>query len=106
MRRLGTAWSIVHGPTTALLATTQRIDWKFKFLNAVGCGSLTMRNVLTYAEEKTRKGATVTHVEVVDEMIRVTGEDPYLTDTYKDVPEMCPSSAGCTWNLPRGRYPV
>ena len=64
------------------------VDWKFKFLNAVGCGSLTMRNVLAYAEEKTRKGATVTHVEVVDEMIRVTGEDPYLTDTYKDVPEM------------------
>ena len=47
-----------------------------------------MRNVLTYAEERTRKGATVTHAEVVDEMIRVTGEDPYLTDTYKDVPEM------------------
>ena len=32
------------------------IDWKFRFLNAVGSGSLTMRKVMTFAEENTEKG--------------------------------------------------
>ena len=31
------------------------VDWKFRFLNAVGSGSLTMRKVTTFAEENTEK---------------------------------------------------
>ena len=32
------------------------VDWKFKLLNAVGSGSLTMRKVVAFAEESTEKG--------------------------------------------------
>ena len=36
------------------------VDWKFRFLNAVGSGSLTMRKVMTFAEENTEKGQGAT----------------------------------------------
>jgi hypothetical protein len=35
-------------------------DWKFKFLNAIGTGSRTMRKVLTWAEENTTKTEKMT----------------------------------------------
>ena len=41
------------------------IDWKFRFLNAVGSGSLTMRKVMTFAEQNTKKGQGATYDEVI-----------------------------------------
>ena len=41
------------------------IDWKFRFLNAVGSGSLTMRKVMTFAEQNTKKDQGATYDEVI-----------------------------------------
>ena len=64
------------------------VDWKFRFLNAVGSGSLTMRKVLMYAEEITEKGQRATHEAVVQKLEALPGTDDDLEDTYQGVKEM------------------
>ena len=51
------------------------VDWKFKFLNAVGTGSKAMRRVLTWVEENTTKGETLTAEKAVEEIQNVNHGD-------------------------------
>ena len=50
-------------------------DWKFRFLNAVGSGSLTMRKVMTFAEENTEKGQGATCDAVIQRLESVAGHE-------------------------------
>ena len=45
------------------------VDWKFKLLNAVGSGSLTMRKVMAFAEESTEKGQGATCEQVIQKLV-------------------------------------
>ena len=64
------------------------VDWKFRFLNAVGSGSLTMRKVLMYAEENTEKGQRATYEDVVQKLEALPDTDDDIEDTYRGVKEM------------------
>ena len=63
------------------------VDWKFRFLNAVGSGSVTMRKVLMYAEENTDKGQRATHEEVVRKLEALPGDDG-IEGTHQGVRDM------------------
>ena len=54
------------------------VDWKFKFLNAVGSGSLTMRKVMAFAEENTEKGHGVTCEQVIQKLESLPGTNDHL----------------------------
>jgi hypothetical protein len=61
------------------------VDWKFKFLNAIGTGSLAMRRVLTWAEENGMKGEVMTTRKAVDglEDVPEQGGEDAINDTFK-----------------------
>ena len=64
------------------------VDWKFRFLDAVGSGSLTMRKVLAFAEENTEKGQRATCEEVVQKLEALPGTNGDPEDMYEGVKEM------------------
>ena len=64
------------------------VDWKFRFSNAVGSGSLTMRKVMTFAEENTEKVQGATCDEVVQRLEVLPGTNDDLEGTYGFVKEM------------------
>ena len=63
------------------------VDWKFKFLNAVGTGSKAMRRVLTWVEENRTKGETLTAEKAVEEMQNVHHEDS-IAGTFNGIAGM------------------
>ena len=64
------------------------IDWKFRFLNAVGSGSLTMRKAMTFAEENTEKGQGASCDQVIQRIEALPGTNDDLEGTYGFVKEM------------------
>ncbi len=61
------------------------VDWKFKFLNAIGTGSMAMRRVLTWAEENAGKGEAMTVRRAVDGLENVPGQggEDSINDTFR-----------------------
>ena len=64
------------------------VDWKFRFLNAVGSGSLTIRKVMTFAGENTEKGQGATCDQVIQRLEALPGTNDDLEGTYGFVKEM------------------
>ena len=63
------------------------VDWKFRFLNAVGSGSLTKRKVTTFAEENTEKGQDATCDQVIQSVEALPGTNDDLEGTWGFVKE-------------------
>ena len=61
---------------------SELVDWKFSFLNAVGSGSLTMRKVMTFAEENTEKGQGATCDQVIRRLEALPGTNEDSEGTY------------------------
>ena len=64
------------------------VDWKFKFLNAVGSRSLTMRKVMSFAEENTEEGQGATCEQVIQKLEALPGTNDHLEGTCDFVKEM------------------
>ncbi len=66
------------------------MDWKFKFLNAIGTGSMAMRRVLTWAEENAVKGEAMTARRAVDGLENVPGQvrEDSINDTFRGIEGM------------------
>ena len=60
------------------------VDWKFKFLNAIGTGSRTMRKVLMWAEENTTKAEVMTAKRAA-EMAENINHDESIAGTFKGI---------------------
>ena len=67
---------------------SERVDWKFKSLNAVGSGSLTMRKVMAFAEENIEKGQGATCEQVIQKLEALPGTNDHLEGTCDFVKEM------------------
>ena len=66
------------------------VDWKFRFLNAIGTGSMAMRRVLTWAEENAGKGEAMTARRAVDGLENVPGQggEDSINDTFRGMEGM------------------
>ena len=78
------------------------VDWKFKFLNAVGTGSKAMRRVLMWVEEKTTKGETLTAEKVVEKMQNGDHDDSFV-GTFNGIARISEKCTRIWWRRRRTR---
>ena len=70
------------------VASREWVGCKFRFLDAVGSGSMTMRKVMTFGEEKSEMGQAATCDEMIQRVEALPGTNDDLEDTHGFVKEM------------------
>ena len=69
------------------MASREWVGCKFRFLNAVGSGSLAVGKVMTFAEDNTEKGQGATCDEMIQRFEALPGTNDDLEDTHGFVKE-------------------